>query len=137
MAVRPAVPVDPDTGIPDLIRRLADDSKRLARDEARLAKLEMRTSIRQTAHGALWLGLAFGAGVVALVGLTIFLAALLGRLLGHYWAGTLIVAVLELVAAVLLVRRGIRKVREPSYTFEESRDAARETVDWAKTARVG
>ena len=135
MATRP-VPIDPEIGIPDLIRRLADDSKRLAKDEVRLAKLEMGTSIQEGARGAIWLGLAFGAGVVTLVALTIALVALIGRAIGHYWAGALIVAVLELVAAFVLVRVGLAQFRKPSYTFEESRDALRETVDWARTARA-
>lgn len=136
MAVRPAPYVDPDAGIPDLVRRLTDDSKRLVRDEVRLAKLETGESIRTGARGALWLGLAFGIGVVALVALTIMLATLLGRWIGHYWAGTLIVAALELVAALLLIRRGLTRVREPSYTFEASRGELRETLDWAKAARA-
>ena len=136
MAVRPAPYVDPDAGIPDLVRRLTDDSKRLMRDEVRLAKLETGEAIHNGARGALWLGLAFGAAVVALVALTIMLATLLGRWIGgHYWAGTLIVAVVELVAALLLVRAGLRKMKQPSYTFEESREELRETVEWAKTAR--
>lgn len=134
MAVRPAVSVDPDAGIPDLIRRLADDSRRLAQDEARLAKLEMTRNLRDAMHGGLWLGLAFGAGVVALVALTIALATLVGRLLGNYWAGTLIVGAVEVVAAWLLVRSGLRRLASPSYTFAESREAARDTVDWVKTA---
>src|SRR3712207_6883823 len=37
-------------GIPDLLRRLADDSKRLANDEVRLAKLELRESVRTSAR---------------------------------------------------------------------------------------
>ena len=135
MATRP-VPIDPEIGIPDLIRRLADDSKRLAKDEVRLAKLEMGDSIHEGARGVIWLGLAFGAGVVTLVALTIALVALIGRALGHYWAGALIVAVLELVGAFVLVRVGLARFRAPSYTFEESRDALRETVDWARTARA-
>jgi hypothetical protein len=136
VATREVVQIDPDVGIPDLIRRLADDSKRLAKDEVRLAKLEMGTSIHEGARGAIWLGLAFGAGVVTLVALTIALIALIGRALGHYWAGALIVAVVELVAAFLLLRFGLSRFRRPSYTFEESRDTLRETVDWARTARV-
>src|SRR4051812_38854996 len=39
------IPVDPDTGIPDLIHRLGDDSKRLMTDEVRLAKLETKDSL--------------------------------------------------------------------------------------------
>ena len=136
MAAQPAVPVDPDLGIPDLIRRLGDDSKRLARDEVCLAKLEMSSSIHDTARGTMWLGLAFGAGVVTLVALTITLVALLGRAFGHYWAGALVVAVVELIAAFVLMRMGLGRLREPSYTLEESRESVRETVDWAKSARV-
>jgi len=135
VAARPAPYADPDAGIPDLVRRLADDSKRLMRDEVRLAKLETGEAIHNGARGALWLGLAFGAGVVALVALTIMLATLIGRWIGHYWAGTLIVAVVELIVAALLLRSGLRRMKEPSLTFEESRDELRETVEWAKTAR--
>jgi uncharacterized membrane protein YqjE len=127
--------VDPDTGIPDLVRRLTDDSKRLVRDEVRLAKLETGEAIHEATRGTLSLAIAFGVGVVALVALTIMLATLLGRWIGHYWAGTLIVGAVELVAALVLVRGGLRKISAPSYTLEESREELRDTVAWAKTAR--
>ena len=137
MAARPAPHVDPDASLPDLVRRLTDDSKRLVRDEVRLAKLETRESMKQTARGALWLGLAFGAGIVALVALTVMLTALIGRLVDrHYWVGALIVGVLELVGALLLVKRGLGTLKEPSYTLEESREELRDTVSWAKSARA-
>ena len=129
------MPIDPDAGIPDLIRRLADDSKRLALDEVRLAKLEVRDNVHAGARGTVRLAIAFGAGVVALVALTIALSALLGRLLGNYWAGTLIVAVLELGAAFVLVKRGMQKMAEPAYTFPESRAALSETAQWVKAVR--
>jgi hypothetical protein len=125
-----------ELGIPDLIRHLTEDSKRLVRDEVRLAKLEMRESVRTSTRGALWLALAFGAGVVAMVALTIMLAALLGRLLGNYWAGTLITAALELGGGFLLVKRGLKALAEPSYTFEESRQSLRDTAAWAKQVRA-
>ena len=137
MAARPAPHVDPDASLPDLVRRLTDDSKRLVRDEVRLAKLETRESLRQTARGALWLGLAFGAGVVALVALTVMLTSLIGRLADrHYWVGALVVGVLELVGALLLIKRGLGALKEPSYTLEESREELRDTVTWAKNARA-
>jgi hypothetical protein len=129
------MPIDPDAGIPDLIRRLADDSKRLALDEVRLAKLEMRDNVHAGARGTVRLAIAFGAGVVALVALTIALSALFGRLLGNYWAGTLIVAVLELGVAFLLVKRGVQKMAAPAYTFPESRAALSETAQWVKAVR--
>ena len=137
MAARPAPPVDPDAAIPDLVRRLTDDSKRLVRDEVRLAKLETTESLHQSARGAVWLGLAFGAGVVALVALTVMLVALVGRLAGrHYWVGALVVGVVELVGALLLIRRGLGALKTPSYTFEESREELRGTVSWAKRVQA-
>jgi hypothetical protein len=72
---------------------------------------------------------------VALVALTIALSALFGRLLGNYWAGTLIVAVLELGVAFLLVKRGVQKMAAPAYTFPESRAALSETAQWVKAVR--
>ncbi|MFL5520080.1 MAG: phage holin family protein, partial [Gemmatimonadales bacterium] len=65
MTARPIV-TDPDTGIPDLIRRLTDDSKRLMTDEVQLAKLETKESLHRATRGMLWMALAFGAGVVML-----------------------------------------------------------------------
>ena len=76
MPTRSAVPIDPDAGIPDLIRRLVDDSRRLAGDEVRLAKIEMRQSAHEATRGGIWLGIAFGAGIVALIGLTVLFTAL-------------------------------------------------------------
>nr|MDQ6926722.1 phage holin family protein [Candidatus Eremiobacteraeota bacterium] len=72
-AARPAVVIDPDAGIPDLLRRLVDDSKRLAQDEVQLAKLELRARAHDATRGGIWLGVALGAGVVALIALTVFL----------------------------------------------------------------
>jgi hypothetical protein len=49
---------DPETGIPDLIRRLSDDSKRLMTDEVQLAKLETKESLHQATRGMLGMALA-------------------------------------------------------------------------------
>jgi len=124
-------PIDPDVGIPDLIRRLTDDSKRLASDEVRLAKLEINESIHTGARGTLWLAVAFGAGVVAMVALTIGLAALIGRLANfNYWVGALIVGVVELVLAFVLIKRGLAELGKPSYTLPETRESLKDTTSW-------
>ena len=134
MATRPAVVIDPDAGIPDLIRRLVDDSKRLAQDEVQLARLELRERAHDAARGGIWLGIAFGAGVVAIIALTVFLAALIGRALNfHYWAGTLITAVLELAIGGFLVMRGLSTLKKQSFTMPETRKEAAETAKWAKS----
>jgi len=126
--------IDPDVGIPDLVRRLTEDSKRLATDEVRLGKLEMRENIKQASRGSLWLALAFGAGVVAMVGLTFTLIAVVGRLANNYWAGALIVGAVELGLAYWLVKRGLAELKEPSYTFDASRESLKDTAAWVKRA---
>ena len=129
--------IDPDAGIPDLIRRLTDDSKRLLGDEVRLAKLEMTDNLHAGARGALWLALAFGIGVVGLVAMTIFVATLIGRLAnGHMYLGALIVGVLELVAALVLIRKGIGAFGTPSYTLEETRESLKDTTAWVAHPRA-
>ena len=130
------VAVDPDTGIPDLIRDLADDSKRLIVDEVQLAKLETKESVKRAGKGVMWLALAFGVGVVTLVGVTLVLVTAIGQLVsGHMWVGALVTGVLELVVAMFLFKRGFAAFKEPSYTLEETRQEAKETARWVKHPR--
>ena len=118
------MPVDPNAGIPDLISRLGDDSKRLMRDEVQLAKLELRESMKRTTHGAMWLGVAFGIGVVALVALTLLATTLIGRLAaGHMWVGALVTGIVELIVSVVLIKRGVATLGAPSYSLEQTRKA--------------
>ena len=135
MPSRSAVPIDPDAGIPDLLRRLVDDSRRLASDEVRLAKIEMRDNVHAATRGGIWLGIALGAGVVAVIGLTVAMASLFGRLLGNLWAGTLVTAAIWLGSAFLLVTRGLKQITEQPFTLPETREAAKETAQWVKTIR--
>lgn len=137
-APRPTLPgIDPDAGIPDLIRRLTDDSKRLVADEVRLAKLELGENIHAGARGALWLTLAFGIGVVGLTALTIFAATLIGQAVnGHMWVGAIVVGVLEVIAAVVLIKKGMASFSEPSYTLEETRESLKGTTSWVTHPRA-
>ena len=107
MTTQPIPQIDPETGIPDLIRRLRDDSKRLAEDEVRLAKLELHESVHEGVHGSIWLALALAFAIVAVVALTVLLSVAIGAALGdHYWAGASIVGAVEVVVGVLMLRRG-------------------------------
>ena len=125
---------DPDTGIPDLIRRLTNDSKRLVTDEVQLAKIEAKESLHRATRGALWLALAFGAGVVMLVAVTLLLTSLLGRLMsGHMWFGALVTGVIELAVGAWLLRKGLSAFAEPSYSLEQTRASLAETANWTTT----
>jgi uncharacterized membrane protein YqjE len=130
------IATDPDTGIPDLIRRLTDDSKRLVTDEVQLAKLETKDSLHRAARGSLWLGVAFGVFVIALVALTVFVATLIGRIAnGHMWVGALVTGVIELALGSWLLKRGLSMYTEPSYTLEETRSALVDTAHWASAPK--
>jgi hypothetical protein len=106
----------------DLVRHLGIDAKRLITDEADLAKLEMKQSVHRAGHGAMWLGAAFGTTVVALVALTIFFVAAIGRAVnGNYWVGAFVTAAIELVAGWWLIKRGLRDFKRAAYSLPETR----------------
>jgi hypothetical protein len=116
------IPIDPDKGLDDLVRQLGDDSKRLLGDEVRLAKLETAESLHQAGKGAMWLGVAFGIGVVMLVAFTLFFASLFGRVAnGHYWVGAMLTAALEIAAGLWLVQRGVRAFKQAPYSLPDTR----------------
>jgi uncharacterized membrane protein YqjE len=135
VTARPMV-TDPDTGIPDLIRRLSDDSKRLVTDEVQLAKLETKDSLHRATRGVLWMALAFGAAVVMLVALTILIATLVGRFdNGHMWLGALVTGIVELALGGWLVKKGLATFGSSSYTLSETRGALKDTAHWGTSAR--
>jgi hypothetical protein len=118
------MPVDPDAGIPDLVRRLSDDSKRLLRDEARLAKLELKDNVRRAGKGTMLLAVAFGVGVVAAVMLTLLAVTLIGRVAGgHMWIGAIVTGVMEAGLGVMLLKKGMHEFTEPSYSLEQTRES--------------
>jgi hypothetical protein len=132
-----AVHIDPDTGVTELVGQLASDSKRLVRDEILLGKLEVKENIRTGARGVLWLSMAFGIAVIALVALTIAFVTLIGRLAdGNYWVGALVTGIIEVGLGVVLILRGVRRFGEPSYTLGESREEIRETAAWVARERA-
>lgn len=123
MAANP-LHIDPDVGIPDLIRRLSEDGKRLVADEIRLAKIETKENVKTAGRGGVRLGLAFGIGVVAIVAMTLLMITLIGRLAnGHMWVGALVTGIVELILAVVMFKRGAKALGEPSYTLAETRAA--------------
>jgi hypothetical protein len=130
------MPVDPNTGIPELIQRLGDDSKRLVSDELRLAKLEVREHIKQSSKDAMWLAVAFGLAVVAMMAFTMFAITLVGRVLnGHMWIGALAVGVIELGLGYVLIKRGVNAFEDESYSLPMTRESLKDTQVWASTLR--
>jgi uncharacterized membrane protein YqjE len=123
--VAQGIPIDPDKGINDLIRQLAEDSKRVASDEVRLAKMEIAESVHEAGKGAMWLGVAFGASVMMLVGLTLVIATFFGRVSNHMWVGALLAAAIDVAAGLWLVQRGLKSFRAAPYSIPETRGGLR------------
>jgi hypothetical protein len=120
-AVAQGFPIDPDKGIPDLLKQVADDSRRIARDEVRLAKLETAESVREAGKGAIRLGIAFGAAVVMLVAATLLVTAFFLRVSGHVWVGALLAAAIDLAAGLWLLQRGMASFKRAPYSLPDTR----------------
>jgi hypothetical protein len=122
-----------DRPVGDLMKDLSRDMSRLVRQEIELAKAEMAQKVRQARLGAVMLGAAAGAGLVAAASLTAFVILLLAVALPA-WAAALIVAGLSLVAAALLARKGIAKLAEATPPVpDQTIETVKEDVEWLKT----
>lgn len=91
---------DPDPSLGELMTRLSEQTSRLVRDELQLAQAELKVTAK---HAGLGAGLLGGAGVFALYGVGVLVAAAVAALALALplWASALIVAaVLFLIAAV-------------------------------------
>jgi hypothetical protein len=119
--------ITPETTIPELVRQLGGDSKQLLTDEVRLAKLEMHEAAHEAGAAAMLFAVAFGAGVVAAVAITLFVATLIGRVVdGHMWLGALIAAVIDFGVGAMCIKHGLAAFAETTRATNEFRDAQRE-----------
>ena len=132
------VEIDPDATIGALVGQLKSDSARLLRAEFELAKVEMGDNIKAGAWGVLWLALAFGVGVIAMVAATIALASGIGRLAnGNVWVGAIGAGLIEIGLGGWLVYLGMKTFAKPSYTLGESRKELVSTKAWIERQRGG
>lgn len=107
-----AVTSDPaDKSVGDLVRSLSEDLSRLVRDEIRLAQAEVSEKAKKAGIG---IGAFGGAGVVALYGLGVLVAAAVLGLAAVLpaWLAALIVAVVLFVVAAAAALVGRKKLQE-------------------------
>lgn len=117
-ATRAEVPLpDPkDASTGELIGQLSDQVTRLVRDEVRLAQAEVTRKAKRFGIGA---GLFGGAGLMALLGVTALLVALILGIattgLPGWVAAIIVAGGLFLIAGVLalLGKRGVQKAAPP------------------------
>ena len=108
----PAVTSDPaDKSVGDLVRNLSEDLSRLVRDEIRLAQAEVGEKAKKAGIG---IGAFGGAGVIALYGLGVLIAAaVLGLAVAlPAWLAAIIVAVVLFVIAAVAALVGRKKLQQ-------------------------
>jgi Putative Actinobacterial Holin-X, holin superfamily III len=100
-----------DLPIGDLVGRLSEDTSRLLRDEIRLARAEMTEKARA---GGLGVGLLGGAGVCAIYGFGVLIAAaVIGlAMVVALWAAALIVAAALFVAGGMTALMGKKELQK-------------------------
>jgi uncharacterized membrane protein YqjE len=134
LASRPSPPpgAEAEPSLGPLVSQLAQHSSDLIRQEIALAKAEVRQSLRQTASGAVRLGMATALLSVGGLVLTTFLVLLLGDLLDNYWVAALIVGVVFTIIGALLALGGIRRLKEVQMAPQETLETLKEDRDWAR-----
>lgn len=120
--------MNPNDGrtVGELVDSLTHDATQLFKAEVRLARIETGESMARAGRGSLWLAVAFGVTVVALVAFTLFLATLIGRIADeHHWTGAVITGVIELALGAWFIKRGLRELARAPYTMPETRAGLR------------
>ena len=127
-------PADARRGVGALLRELADGGATLVRREAALARLEIAEIVAVAGRGTLWVG---AGGVLLLLGALALCTGLI--LLGgdqwlrdHVWLAALVVAVVALVAAALLARRGLRLLDPANLAPDQTVATLKEDTEWLK-----
>jgi uncharacterized membrane protein YqjE len=111
----------------DILRNLQD----MVRSEIRLAKVEIREERRRAVSSGLWIG----AGAVAAVSAWIFVLWALAYALATrmpMWAATLVVALAMAVAAAVLIKGGMGRIKRIQPIPERTVESVKENLEWMK-----
>lgn len=105
----PTPPPDPSTG--ELVSQLSSEVSRLVRDELQLAQIEVAGKAKKAGIGV---GMFGAAGIVALYGVGVLLAAIVLALalVMDAWLAALVVAVVLFVVAAVAALLGKKQVTE-------------------------
>ena len=122
-----------ERSLPELLKRLSQETTQLLRQEIELAKAEVSEKGKKAGQGAGLFGAAGAVGLLAGGALTACFILALNAVMPA-WLAALIVALVEGAVAGVLALQGKRKVQEaappvPKQTIE----TVKEDVEWAKS----
>jgi uncharacterized membrane protein YqjE len=122
-----------DQSIPDLLRRLSQETATLVRQEIELAKAEVTEKGKEAGRGAGLLGGAGLIGVLAFGALTAAIILALDLAMAG-WLAALIVAVVYGAIAGVLALQGRNRIKEAGPPVpEQTVETVKEDARWAKT----
>jgi ribosomal protein L29 len=122
-----------ERSLPELLKRLSQETTQLLRQEIELAKAELTQKGRQAGIGAGLFGAAGVVGLLAAAALTACLILALDAVMPA-WLAALVVAVAYGAAAAVLALRGRAKVKQAAPPLpEQTIETVKEDVAWAKT----
>jgi len=130
----PAVPLEPDSSLGELLGRITTDFGELVSTQVELAKVEIKEEVAKAGRGAAMLSGAAVASMLALVGLTFAAAWGLAEVMPTGWA-FLIVAVVWAAIAGVLALTGRARLREVN-AVPETRESIKEDVEWAQQQKI-
>jgi uncharacterized membrane protein YqjE len=130
---RESPPTDPaDLPVGELLKRAAEQTSRLAREEVRLAQLEMQEKVK---HAGIGIGMFGAAGVVALFGAAVLVAAVVLALATALepWLASAVVGIVLLLAAGIVGLAGKQQVAEAGPPVPEAAiDSVHDDIDEIK-----
>ncbi len=122
-----------ERSLPELLKRLSEETTRLVHQELDLAKAELQAKGKQAGQGAGMFGAAGAIGLAALGALTACFILALNAVMPA-WLAALIVAVVYGIIAFVLVKQGQAKVKAAAPPVpEQTVETLKEDVEWAKT----
>ena len=125
------MPIEKDRSVSELMQDIVTNVQQIIRSEVLLAKTEAKEEGLRAAKAARLLGGGAAVAFYALGFLLLFCVYALATAIAA-WAAALIVALgLGIIAAVLL-RIGIKRIREVSPAPQKTIETVKENVRWAK-----
>lgn len=121
-----------DRSLGELFSQLGSELGTLIRQEIRLAQTEMSEKATMFGRGAAMLAIGavvLYAGLLALLATAVIILAALGV---PWWLSALVVTAVVLLVGMMLVQRGLERLRRTSLTPKQTVESIREDVQWAK-----
>jgi Flp pilus assembly protein TadB len=123
--------LEKDRSVSELLQDIVTDVQQIIRSEVLLAKTELREKALRASKAGRLVAVGAVAALYAVGFLLLFCVYALAMAIAS-WAAALIVALGVGIAAAVLLRVGIKRMRQVSPTPQKTIEGMKENVRWAK-----